>query len=187
MIELEQQMILAARKGREEGYQYLMNRYGNQVHLLVAQLVPDIRDVEELTQDAFIRAFEHLSDFNPQRGSFCTWLCHIAYNAALNHMRSQNISLLHFDEELYPPPNVPLWVQDEEEKSHETECLSLLNRAIEHLRPEEHALLHMRYYEGYTLGKIAEIMGVAEMPLANRLQRIRHKLSKLMKNEQDNR
>ena len=74
MENTEQQMIDVARQGKAEGYKYLMGRYGRQIQLLVAQMVPDARDVEELTQDAFVRAFEHLQDFNPRRASFATWL-----------------------------------------------------------------------------------------------------------------
>lgn len=59
MENTEQQMIDVARQGKAEGYKYLMGRYGRQIQLLVAQMVPDARDVEELTQDAFVRAFEH--------------------------------------------------------------------------------------------------------------------------------
>ena len=55
----ERQMILAAQRGQTDGYKYLMERYGRQVQLLVAQMVGDVRDVEELTQDVFVRAFRH--------------------------------------------------------------------------------------------------------------------------------
>ena len=88
MTELEQEMILVARQGQAQGYRYLMNRYGRQVQLIVAQFVSDMRDVEELTQDVFVRAFEHLPDFDPLRATFGTWISRIAYNAALNHLRT---------------------------------------------------------------------------------------------------
>ena len=83
MTEIETQMIQAALQGQAQGYRFLMNRYGRQVQLLVAQWVTDMRDVEELTQDVFVRAFEHLSDYNPERASFGTWLSCIAHNIAL--------------------------------------------------------------------------------------------------------
>ena len=53
--------------------------------------------------------------------------------------------------------------------------------AIDRLRPEERTLLHLRYYDGQSLQEIAEVMDVAAGPLANRLQRIRQKLSKLIR------
>jgi RNA polymerase sigma-70 factor (ECF subfamily) len=55
-----------------------------------------------------------------------------------------------------------------------------LDKAIESLRPEERTLLHLHYYEERSLAEIAEVMDVAAGPLANRLQRIRQKLKKLL-------
>ena len=173
MTELEQKMILAARQGKAQGYHYLMNRYGRQVQQLVAAMVPDMRDVEELTQDAFVRAFEHLADYDPARASFSTWLSRIAYNTALNHLRSHGYVSLPLDEELYTTPD--------DDTIHDTDRLALLDKAIDNLRPEERTLLHLRYYEGRSLGEIAEVMEVATGPLANRLQRIKQKLRKLIK------
>jgi RNA polymerase sigma-70 factor (ECF subfamily) len=178
MTEMETQMIQAALQGQAQGYRFLMNRYGRQVQLFVAQWVTDMRDVEELTQDVFVRAFEHLSDYDPQRASFSTWLSCIAHNIALNHLRNQGYDPLPLNEEQYSPPDVPEWAQDE--TANEAERLTLLDKAIDSLRPEERSLLHLRYYEGHSLGEIAEVMEVQAGPLANRLQRIRQKLSKLI-------
>ena len=182
MTELETQMILAALKGKAQGYKYLMNRYGRQVQLLVAQMVEDVRDVEELTQDVFVRAFEHLSDYDSSRASFSTWLSRIAHNTALDHMRSQGYTPLPLDDEQYMPPDTLQWAQEEEETTHEAERLMLLDKAIDRLRPEERSLLQLRYHEGRSLCEIAEVMEVAAGPLANRLQRIRQKLKTIIHN-----
>lgn len=179
MTELETQMISAAQKGQAQGYKYLMNRYGRQVQLLVAQMVEDVRDVEELTQDVFVRAFEHLQDYDSARASFGTWLSRIAHNTSMNHLRSQGYAPLPLDEGQYTPPDGLLWAQ-EEETTHDAERLTLLDKAIDCLRPEERSLLHMRYYENRSLGEIAEVMEVAAGPLANRLQRIRQKLRSMI-------
>ena len=79
------------------------------------------------------------------------------------------------------PESTVYLAQDDEEQAHEAERLSLLDKAINRLRPEERTLLHLRYYEKRSLGEIAEVMEVATGPLANRLQRIRQKLSKMIK------
>lgn len=169
-------MIDAARKGRAEGYGYLMTRYGRRVHLLVSQVIRDARDAEEVAQDAFVRAFDRLEAFDPGRGSFGTWIGRIAWNLALNAVRGQgqdNIELL--DNIDYLDNLDGLCAIDTE-----AERLALLDRAIDRLRPEERTLLHLRYYDGLSLGELSEILDLKPGPLANRLQRIRQKLSKLI-------
>ena len=162
MMDLETQMIQAARKGQVQGYKFLMNRYGRPMQLLVAQWVTDMRDVEELTQDIFVRAFEHLSDYEPERASFSTWLSRIAHNISMNHLRSQGFEPLPLNEEQYAPPDVPQWAQGDE-ATDETDRIALLDKAIDSLRPEERLLLHLRYYEVHSLGEIVGgyLIGVA--------------------------
>lgn len=182
MSELETQMISAACEGKPEGYRYLMSRYGRSVQLLVGQMVEDDRDVEELTQDVFVRAFKYLADFDPARASFSTWLSRIAHNAALNHLRSHGYAPLPLREEQYTQHELQLPIPDSAGILSETDRLAQLDDAIDRLRPEERSLLHLRYYEGRTLGEIAEVMDVPTGPLASRLQRIRQKLKRIMDN-----
>ena len=180
MEDLEQRMIDAARKGRAEGYGYLMTRYGRRVHLLVSQVVTDARDAEEVAQDAFVRAFERLEAFDPKRGSFGAWIGRIAWNMALNAVRGQGdkgLSLWGLSPEFPDFADNPA---EEAAAMTEAERLALLDKAIDRLRPEERTLLHLRYYDGRSLAEIAEVMDTAAGSLASRLQRIRQKLSKLI-------
>ena len=174
MEELEQRMIDAARRGEPEGYRYLMTRYGRRVHLLVSQAIPDARDAEEVAQDAFVRAFERLEMFDESRGAFGTWIGRIAYNLAMNAVRGRKL------EELEILDNLD-YLEELDDSEREAQRLALLDEAIDRLRPEERTLLNLRYYDGQSLQQIAEVMDVAAGPLANRLQRIRQKLSKLIR------
>ena len=56
-------------------------------------------DAEELTQDTFLKAFQHLSSFNG-KSQFSTWIYRIAYNTALTALRKKNIELT-ADEKLW--------------------------------------------------------------------------------------
>lgn len=173
MEDLEQRMIDAALRGEPEGYRYLMKRYGRRVHLLVSQVILDARDAEEVAQDAFVRAFERLDMFDQSRGTFGIWIGRIAYNLAMNAVRGHKFEALEIlDNQDY--------LEELDEPSTQVQRLTLLDEAIGRLRPEERTLLHLRYYDGQSLKEIAEVMDTKPGPLANRLQRIRQKLSKLI-------
>ena len=180
MEDVEQRMIDAARRGRAEGYKYLMTRYGRRVHLLVSAVMSDARDAEEVAQDAFVRAFERLEMFDGRRASFGTWIGRIAYNLALNAVRGQGSEGVISGEARPEIPEIPDYPGEAGEPAPEARRLMRLDAAIERLRPEERTLLHLRYYDGLSLGEIAEVMDVEPGPLANRLHRIRQKIGKLM-------
>lgn len=173
MEDLERRMIDDALRGRRQGFDFLMTRYGRHVHLLVSQLLSDARDAEEAAQDTFVRAFGSLSTFDPRRGSFASWIGRIAWNTALNALQGKGEVGLDLLENID-------YLDKLEDMEPDNRTLILLDKAIDRLKPEERTLLHLRYYEGKTLGEIAEITDIETGPLASRLHRIRKKLSKLM-------
>ena len=73
----EQRLIVRILNGHTEDYSYFLERYGENVFGLVAKLVTTQKDAEELVQDAFVRAYNHLSDFTGE-ASFSTWIYRIA-------------------------------------------------------------------------------------------------------------
>ena len=74
----ENRLIARILDGHAEDFGYFLERYGQEVFAIVSRLVPQQEDAEELTQDAFVRAFNRLETFGG-RSSFSTWICRIAY------------------------------------------------------------------------------------------------------------
>ena len=84
--------ILAGKTGE---FAYFLDTYGTQVFSLIVRMVGSEEDAEELTQDTFMKAFEHLSSFNGN-SSFSTWIYRIAYNTALSALRKKQTEVLTF-------------------------------------------------------------------------------------------
>ena len=60
-------------KGETSLYEYFLDKYSQQVFILIIRIVENQEDAEELTQDTFLKAFEHLSSFKAE-SSFSTWI-----------------------------------------------------------------------------------------------------------------
>lgn len=78
-------------KGETSLYEYFLDKYSQQVFILIIRIVENQEDAEELTQDTFLKAFEHLSSFKAE-SSFSTWIYRIAYNTAISATRKKNKS-----------------------------------------------------------------------------------------------
>ena len=83
----ERKLIGQVLAGRTEEFGYFLEKYGRQVLALVSRLVTQQMDAEEVVQDAFVNAFTHLDNYD-SRSSFSTWICRIAYNCAIDRLRS---------------------------------------------------------------------------------------------------
>ena len=73
----ETHIIRRILKGETALYENFLNQYGQQVFSLIARIICNQEDAEELTQDVFLKAFQHLSSFKAE-SSFSTWIYSIA-------------------------------------------------------------------------------------------------------------
>ncbi|MBR1765520.1 MAG: sigma-70 family RNA polymerase sigma factor [Bacteroidales bacterium] len=170
----EQRLIARVLDGHAEDYGYFLERYGSEVFALVARLVPRQEDAEELTQDAFVRAFNRLDSFGG-RSSFSTWICRIAYNTVLSWQRRRRMTFLSIDDQ-------PQLTDTEVDEALDDEArIGDLRRAIAQLKPDEQTLVTLYYYDSRPLADIAYILDLEPGTIATRLHRIRRKLYLLMK------
>lgn len=170
----ESKIIERVLSGQTEDFAYFLETYSERLHHWVRRMVSDGQDAEEVVQDAFVKAFTHLSNFNRQ-AAFSTWLYRIAYNCAVQHLRRR-----HHEPLLTTEPEELCTVSDtmaDESLAVDTEeQIALLRKAIEQLSPDDRALITLFYYEGRSQADIAYVFSMKEGAVATRLSRIRKRL-----------
>ena len=176
----ELHIIASILSGRTEQFAYFLDPYGPQVFHLIVRMVGSPEDAEELTQDVFLKAFQHLSSFKGT-SSFSTWIYSIAYNTAISSARKKKFDTFVMDDALLA--NISDTQVDEALNDEGEEQIAKLNRAMEQLDSEEQALISLFYYEEKTLNEVALILGLTESNAKVKLHRIRKKIYVLMKQE----
>ncbi|MBQ3631447.1 MAG: sigma-70 family RNA polymerase sigma factor [Prevotella sp.] len=170
----EKQLIARILDGHAEDFGYFLERYSQEAFAIVARLVPQQADAEELVQDAFVRAFSRLETFGG-RSSFSTWICRIAYTTAVSWLRKRRIKYLSIDDQ------PELTAAEVDETLDDESRIDELRRAIRLLKPDEQTLITLYYYDNRPLTDIAYILDMEAGAIATRLHRIRRKLFLLMK------
>ena len=160
-------------------YEYFLDRYGQQVFVLVDRIVSCQDDADELTQDVFLKAFQQLSSFKAE-SSFSTWIYRIATNVAISAVRKKKNETIRLDESVFF--NLSESQVDEALEDESEEQLQRLQRAIEKLEADERALITLYYMEEKPLSEIAFILGMTEGNAKVNLHRIRKKLYIFIKN-----
>lgn len=160
-------------KGETSLYEYFLDKYSQQVFILIIRIVENQEDAEELTQDTFLKAFEHLSSFKAE-SSFSTWIYRIAYNTAISATRKRKQELIVMDSAMLM--NISDQQIDDALNDESEERVGKLNKAIKKLDAEERTLISLFYNEEKTIGEIALILGLTESNAKVKLHRIRKKL-----------
>ena len=171
----EKELIKRIRDGEPQAFSILVGQYQQPVYSLILQIVSSHEDAEELTQDAFVKAFNKLGSFRGDSGIF-TWLYRIAYNTAISATRKRKTVFYDFDDKSLN--NIPDEVVDEMLNREEDEkLLRIMKIAIEKLRPEEKALITLYYLQGRPINEIAKIMKLTTDNIKVKLFRTRRKIA----------
>lgn len=168
-------------EGETSLYEYFLDKYSQQVFILIVRIVENQEDAEELTQDTFLKAFEHLSSFKAE-SSFSTWIYRIAYNTAISATRKKKHELSLMDDAVLA--NISDQQVDDMLSDENEERIRKLTEAIKKLDAEERALITLFYNEEKPVSEAALILGLTESNAKVKLHRIRKKLYVLITQEE---
>ena len=156
----------------------LMRRYNQRLFRAVRSIVKDDSQVEDIVQEAYVRAYEHLSQFEG-RAKFSTWLTKIAIYEAyarlrrFDHQNVDSISELE-DKGLYMNSNE----RDPERQTFDGEMRLLLERAFDVLPADFKSVFMLREIEGLSTAETAECLEISEENVKTRLHRAREFLQR---------
>jgi RNA polymerase sigma factor (sigma-70 family) len=154
----------------DAAFEELYRRSRDDVYAYVAGLLRDRSAAEDVTAQAFERAYRRRRTYNPRRGSRRAWLFGIARNAALDELRGRRrrarLAADPEDEGLAAP----------DEGAEVAIRRAALRAAIAELAPRERELVALKFFAGLTNAEIATVIGASESNAGTKLHRVVEKL-----------
>ena len=137
----------------------------------VAGLMRDRSAAEDVTAQAFERAYRKRASFNPTRGTHRSWLFGIARNAALDELRRRSRQA-----ELAADPEDASATGAQEEAAEASLRRATIRAAMAKLTPRDRELVALKYFAGLGNAEIADVIGVSESNAGTKLHRVIEKL-----------
>ncbi|MGE5204136.1 MAG: RNA polymerase sigma factor [Chlamydiota bacterium] len=178
-------LVNAARAGDVQAFGELVKRYDRQVFRVVRHLTGNLQDAEDVVQEAFVKAFCNIRNFEG-RSAFSTWLIRIAVNEALGRIRHQKkfpvapLELTTGDDEAVFELQIASPAATPEEQCSEGELRRALARAVHRLRPRLRAVFVLRDVQGMSAQEAAEILGITVGTVKARLFRARQRMRQML-------
>jgi RNA polymerase sigma-70 factor (ECF subfamily) len=158
------------RGGEIDAFEVLMRRYNQRVYRAVRSILSDEDEVEDVMQEAYVRAFTHLADFEG-RAAFSIWLVRIAVHEALARARKSR----RFDPLSDADDDASASVDPEVNMSSK-ETRALLESAIDGLRGGFREVFVLRAVEELSTAEVAECLGIREETVKTRYFRAKEAL-----------
>ena len=162
-------LALAARDGDRAAFAAIVHRHQDRLFRYLHRMTGSRDDALDLTQDAFLRAWEALPGWRPQ-ARFTTWLFQIGRNAALDTLRRRGT--VELDSGGVLPEAVDL-AADPMRRLDAAQQLERLAESLTALNPEHREILIMRDIEDLPYDEIGAVLGLAEGTVKSRLARAR--------------
>jgi RNA polymerase sigma-70 factor (ECF subfamily) len=160
-----EELAARARDGSRISFDELVVRYRPQLVAFLARRLGDAADAEDVAQETFLRAYDHLDRYDPER-PFSTWLFAIGKNVAANHALARTRRDVR--EQNSRPADAEL--------DDAAPASDLWQRAAKVLHPAPYRVLWLRYAQGMTVGEIAAELGRSSVAIKVMLFRARRRL-----------
>lgn len=161
--------------GDKSGYKDLANRHKDYAFTVAYKIAGTREDAEEIAQDAFIQAFQALPTFN-QEAKFTTWFYRIVFNAALMFKRKNRIQA----EDIEISQSAQYVVADTDRNLKISEQREYIQKAFNHLSPDDVTMITLFYLKEQSLAEIAQVVGISAETVKVKLCRARKRLAETM-------
>jgi RNA polymerase sigma-70 factor (ECF subfamily) len=186
----ESLLLSEARAGKYDAFEELVDRYERKIYRLALNLTGSPEDAEDVLQETFLKAFEHLSEFR-EDSRFYTWIVRIAINEGLMKLRKRRASKEVASEDAVGedgevlPKEFADWRPNPEQVYARKELQGILQAAARALPTSFRAVFFLRDVEGLSTEETAETLGLSTGAVKARLFRarlhLREELSKIFK------
>ncbi len=149
----EEELVFLLKSKDQKGFSILYNNYSGALYGVIKKIVQSNYDPDDLLQDAFLKIWQNIDNYDPSKGSIFTWMMNIARNLTIDKVRSagfrdssQNVSM---------EDNIIYQVDAEYQVVQDIDSIGL-RKVVDTLKPEYRQLIELVYYKGYTQAEISE-------------------------------
>jgi RNA polymerase sigma-70 factor (ECF subfamily) len=183
-------LVMRAREGDQNAYAELLDRYRDSIYFLLLKMVNNKDDADDLTIEAFGKAFNRLDLYTPNF-AFSTWLFKIASNNCIDFIRKKKKNTLSIDSAIAGDDGDEMFMDlksealDPEQMAIKEQKEKLMRDVVQKLKPRYRQLIEMRYFQQLAYEEIAEQLDLPLGTVKAQLFRARDLLYQVLKNSKD--
>jgi RNA polymerase sigma-70 factor (ECF subfamily) len=184
--QIDQQLVERVQQGDKQAFGLLVTKYQRKLSRLLSRMIRDPAEVEDVVQEAFIKAYRALSSFRGE-SAFYTWLYRIGINTAKNYLvslgrrASSRSDIQSEDAEGFEDAEQLRDIDTPERLMMSRQVVEAVDEAMDHLPEELRMAIVLREIEGLSYEEIAATMGCPIGTVRSRIFRARDAISERLR------
>ena len=168
----EEELVLLLKNESRDAFNYLYKQYAAVLYGVINKVVYDEQTAQDVLQDVFVKIWNNIAQYNPQKGRLYTWMINIARNSAIDKLRSKGEIM---KGKIQTGDDIVNTMERGQNTEQRTDTIGL-RKMVAGLKPEYEAIVSLAYFKGYTLDEISKTL---EVPLGTVKTRMRHAIQQL--------
>lgn len=175
----ETDLVIGLKARDQQVFTYLYDQYSGAIMGVIFRLLNDQQLAEDVLQEAFVKFWNNIQQYDAGKGRLFTWMINIARNLAIDTLRSKGFKK---QQQISKDENSVVNYHDPHQHSEKFDKIGL-QKQVSQLKPEYKTLIDLAYYYGYTQEEISQSLGIPLGTVKTRLRAAIQELRKRM-NEQ---
>ncbi|MEX0646253.1 MAG: sigma-70 family RNA polymerase sigma factor [Balneolaceae bacterium] len=185
----DDRLVASAVKGNQEAFRKLMEKYQKPLYFHVIRMVKDPEQVEDLIQEAFVKAFDNLQSYNTNY-AFSTWLYRITTNHTIDYLRKKKLKTLSIHEPVKTKDgDMNVQLEDHEAATDRNiirkQRQAIIRKAINDLPEKYRQVIEMRHLEELSYQEISDELDLPLGTVKAHIFRAREMLYKTLKDKRN--
>ncbi len=183
----DRKLVADAKKGDNNAFERLLKKYRKSVYYMLLKMVKNADDAEDLTQEAFAKAFNSIEKFD-SKFAFSTWLFRIATNNCIDFIRKKRVQTVSIDQPVEGDDGSSMRFDVRDENLDPNESMlkkqrkRYLRMAIDRLPEKYRVLVELRYFQELSYEEVANELQIPLGTVKAQLFRARELLNQELKN-----
>ena len=162
----EEELIQLLKGQSRQAFNYLYTNYAPALYGVIYKVLEDEQTSQDVLQDVFVKIWNNIAQYNPDKGRLYTWLLNIARNSAIDKTRSKGEIM---KSKIQTGENVVHNLEQTSKTEVLTDTIGL-RKMVNQLKPEYASIIDLAYFKGYTIEEISKTLNIPSGTVKTRMR-----------------
>jgi RNA polymerase sigma-70 factor (ECF subfamily) len=162
----EEELIQLLKGQSRQAFNYLYTNYAPALYGVIYKVLEDEQTSQDVLQDVFVKIWNNIAQYNPDKGRLYTWLLNIARNSAIDKTRSKGEIM---KSKIQTGENVVHNLEQTSKTEVLTDTIGL-RKMVNQLKQEYASIIDLAYFNGYTIEEISKTLNIPSGTVKTRMR-----------------